>query len=51
MRQRPTPRPLTVKKETIRILDKRVLSEDQLAQVAGGGFGTYQPRKSISCCC
>jgi len=39
---------LTVKKETIRILEKRVLSEDQLAQVAGG---TWQPRKSISCCC
>lgn len=50
MRQRPTRKPLTVKKETLRILDQRVLSEDQLAQVAGG-YGTYQPRKSISCCC
>jgi hypothetical protein len=47
MSQRPK-KTLAVKKETIRHLELRPLSNDQLAQVAGG---TWQPRKSISCCC
>jgi len=40
----------TLKRETLRNLDPRVLTGEELAGVAGGA-GTDQPRKSISCCC
>lgn len=37
---------LRLKKETVRALDRRTLSDDQLAQVAGG---TYIPRQTCRC--
>ena len=51
MRQRPTKKhTLTLRKETLRNLEQRALSGEELAQVAGGTQENI-PRKSCTCYC